>query len=132
MVKYAASISNDVNDYLRAVTGADVTAKDFRTWSGTVLAAQALSTLGSFTSQREAKTKVRAAVHRVAESLGNTVSVAASATSIRPSSRAIQTRTLPAIPACAGGDADMKRAEKIVLRYLRGVRAAAAGTPQRA
>lgn len=34
--------SSDVNDYLREVTGADVTAKDFRTWSGTVLAAMAL------------------------------------------------------------------------------------------
>lgn len=57
--------SGDVNDYLRAITGEDFTAKDFRTWHGTVLAAAAL---------RELKDAVQA-VKRVSEHLNNTPAV---------------------------------------------------------
>ena len=47
--------STDVNDYLKEITGTDITAKDFRTWAGTVLAAMALNELESFDSAAQAK-----------------------------------------------------------------------------
>ena len=47
--------SSDVNDYLKEITGTDITAKDFRTWAGTVLAAMALNELESFDSAAQAK-----------------------------------------------------------------------------
>jgi DNA topoisomerase I len=68
--------SGDVNDYLRHITGRDITAKDFRTWAGTVLAVMAL---------REAKNggggaaqpnkRLRAAIEQVAARLGNTPAI---------------------------------------------------------
>ena len=57
--------SADVNDYLKEITGRDVTAKDFRTWAGTVLAAIALKELDN----------VKAAIERVAQRLGNTPAI---------------------------------------------------------
>jgi len=68
--------SDDVNDYLRATTGEDYTAKDFRTWAGTVLAAAVLRGLEGFESESEAKRNVIAAIDRVARRLGNTRAVA--------------------------------------------------------
>jgi len=67
--------SADVNAYLREVSGDDFTAKDFRTWAGTVLAAQALAAVKRFTSQAEARRNVVAAVEAVAKRLGNTRAV---------------------------------------------------------
>jgi len=67
--------SSDVNDYLREVTGQDFTAKDFRTWSGTVLAAVELARLGVFENETEAKHRVVEAVRSVAGVLGNTQAV---------------------------------------------------------
>jgi DNA topoisomerase-1 len=67
--------SGDVNGYLRQVTGRDVTAKDFRTWSGTMLAARALRDLGPPTNEREAKRNVNRALDQVARRLGNTRAV---------------------------------------------------------
>ena len=67
--------SQDVNDYMRETTGEDYTAKDFRTWAGTVLAAVALSELEGFQSESEAKHNVVAAIDRVAGRLGNTRAV---------------------------------------------------------
>jgi DNA topoisomerase-1 len=67
--------SADVNDYLRQVSGEDFTAKDFRTWAGTVLAAQALAELQSFDSQAQAKRNIVKAVESVAAKLGNTKAV---------------------------------------------------------
>jgi DNA topoisomerase I len=67
--------SADVNDYLREVTGREFTAKDFRTWTGTVLAARALHELKEFTSAAQAKRNVLSAVEAVAGILGNTRSV---------------------------------------------------------
>jgi DNA topoisomerase I len=66
--------SGDVNDYLREQTGQDFTAKDFRTWTGTVLAARALQEM-AHTSQTQAKRNVLRAVDAVAGILGNTRSV---------------------------------------------------------
>jgi DNA topoisomerase I len=63
--------SADVNDYLREITGEDFTAKDFRTWAGTVLAASHLVEIGSFTSQTAAKKNITQAIKSVAVHLGN-------------------------------------------------------------
>jgi DNA topoisomerase-1 len=67
--------SEDVNAYLREISGDDFTAKDFRTWSGTVLASQALAQLARFTSPTEAKRNVMQAISCVAARLGNTKAV---------------------------------------------------------
>jgi DNA topoisomerase-1 len=67
--------SADVNDYLRDVTGQEFTAKDFRTWAGTIAAVSALDEGGSFDSEAEAKRHVVEAIEHVAERLGNTPAV---------------------------------------------------------
>lgn len=67
--------SADVNDYLRSITGEDYTAKDFRTWSGTVLAALALSEFEKVDSEAQAKKNIVRAIESVAEKLGNTPSI---------------------------------------------------------
>jgi DNA topoisomerase I len=67
--------SQDVNEYLRQITSEDFTAKDFRTWGGTVLAAIALSKQEVFQTEKQAKSNVRTAICAVAELLGNTPAV---------------------------------------------------------
>lgn len=67
--------SEDVNDYLREISGQDFTAKDFRTWAGTVLAAMALREFEKFDTKAQAKKNVVAAVESVAGKLGNTPAV---------------------------------------------------------
>jgi len=64
--------SQDVNDYLREVTGHDFTAKDFRTWAGTVLAAMALSMLDPFETKKQARANIKDAIRAVSKLLGNT------------------------------------------------------------
>lgn len=67
--------SADVNDYLRAITGEDYTAKDFRTWAGTVLAAMALQEFEKFDSEAQAKKNIVQAIENVARRLGNTPAI---------------------------------------------------------
>jgi DNA topoisomerase-1 len=67
--------SSDVNDYLREIGGEEFTAKDFRTWAGTVLAAMALEELEKFDSKAQRKRNIVRAIETVAERLGNTPSV---------------------------------------------------------
>jgi DNA topoisomerase-1 len=67
--------SDDVNQYLRETSGQDYTAKDFRTWGATVLAASALRELVSFESDTEARHNVVAAIDSVARKLGHTRAV---------------------------------------------------------
>jgi DNA topoisomerase-1 len=67
--------SSDVNDYLRDVSGAEFTAKDFRTWAGTVLAALALKELSVVDTKAAAKQNIVQAVKSVSSRLGNTPSV---------------------------------------------------------
>lgn len=67
--------SGDINDYLRAITGHEVTAKDFRTWAGTMLAATALRDAGAVASLRQAKRNIVRAIDQVAQRLGNTRAV---------------------------------------------------------
>jgi DNA topoisomerase-1 len=68
--------SDDVNRYLRQITGRDFSAKDFRTWAATVLAAVALEKRGAAATRTQAKRNVVAAVEAVAERLGNTPTIA--------------------------------------------------------
>ncbi len=68
--------SADVNEYLQQVTGEDFTAKDFRTWAGTILAARFLRETAGATNSRAAKKQLVRAIARVADELGNTAAVA--------------------------------------------------------
>jgi DNA topoisomerase-1 len=67
--------STDVNAYLREISGADITAKDFRTWAGTVLAAVALAAYEDFDSEAAGKRCIRRAIEDVAQRLGNTPTI---------------------------------------------------------
>ena len=64
-----------MNAYLKEITGKDITAKDFRTWAGTVLAAMALNEVESFDTAAQAKRNLRAAIEKVAARLGNTPTI---------------------------------------------------------
>lgn len=67
--------SSDVNDYLREIAGEEFSAKDFRTWAGTVLAAVALRAFEKFATQAQAKKNLVQAIEHVASRLGNTAAV---------------------------------------------------------
>jgi DNA topoisomerase I len=67
--------STDVNAYLQEITGEPFTAKDFRTWAGTMLASLALGELESFDTEAAAKRNVTRAIEQVAARLGNTAAV---------------------------------------------------------
>lgn len=67
--------SEEVNAYLREITGEDITAKDFRTWAGTQLAAEALRALRNIDSESRRKKAILRAVEKVARHLGNTPAV---------------------------------------------------------
>jgi DNA topoisomerase-1 len=67
--------SGDVNEYIREIAGGDFSAKDFRTWAGTMLACEALLALGPADSERTARANINAAIDQVAERLNNTRAV---------------------------------------------------------
>jgi DNA topoisomerase-1 len=67
--------SHGVNAYLKEITGAGIAAKDFRTWTGTVLTAMALSELEKAGSKVRAKRNITRAVEQVAARLGNTAAI---------------------------------------------------------
>ncbi len=67
--------SSDVNEYLREISGEHFTAKDFRTWAGSVLACVTLKELGPFETATEGKRKVGGAMEAVGEGRGKTPSV---------------------------------------------------------
>ena len=67
--------SHDVNEYLHEVTGEDITAKDFRTWAATNLAALALQEFEQFDSEAAAKKNVLRAIEKVSKLLGNTPAI---------------------------------------------------------
>jgi DNA topoisomerase-1 len=68
--------SDDLNRYIHEVMGEEYSAKDFRTWAGTFLAATLLNEMGVVESQKEQKTKIKEAINQVAQHLGNTEAVA--------------------------------------------------------
>ncbi|CAN5449174.1 DNA topoisomerase IB [soil metagenome] len=70
-----AIASEHVNDYLQAISGEDFTAKDFRTWAGTVLALQELSVLEPYENVTQAKKNVVEAIRSVSKRLGNTLAI---------------------------------------------------------
>lgn len=70
-----AITSDDVNKYLKEITGRSITAKDFRTWGGTMLAGTELRAIGPAPTQREAKRNIIRAIDAVASRLGNTRAV---------------------------------------------------------
>jgi DNA topoisomerase I len=67
--------SQDVNDYLRDITKENFTAKDFRTWAGTLLSALALNAQGGFETNKQGKANVKTAISAVAQLLGNTPAI---------------------------------------------------------
>ncbi|MEQ1492796.1 MAG: DNA topoisomerase IB [Terricaulis sp.] len=67
--------STDVNAYLRDISGRDISAKDFRTWGGTILAAAELSGFKTAKTQTLAKANIKAAIDVVSGSLGNTPTI---------------------------------------------------------
>lgn len=67
--------SHDVNAYLRRIAGRPVTAKDFRTWAGTVLTALSLHAIGPADTRKATRSAIRRALERVAARLGNTPTV---------------------------------------------------------
>jgi len=73
--EHQAIDSADVNAYVRDICGEDFTAKDFRTWAGTVIAARELARLPKSRSRAEAKRHIVRAVEAVAKRLGNTKAV---------------------------------------------------------
>ena len=113
--------SADVNAYLRECTGQDFTAKDFRTWNGTVHAAAELGACLVFQSMAEAKRNVIAAVSRVAERLNNTAAVCRKCY-IHPSViEAYLDGNLPSIaPTDAKSNGALTSPEKAILSFLRG------------
>ncbi len=66
---------NDINEYLKQATAPDFSAKDFRTWGGTLLAAHELAEIGKAEDEKTLKKNVVEAVKKVAEHLGNTPTV---------------------------------------------------------
>ena len=71
--------SQDINDYVRLVTGGEFTAKDFRTWRGTVVAASSLARSGPRVTETSMRRAISEAMNQVADVLGNTPSIARSA-----------------------------------------------------
>jgi DNA topoisomerase-1 len=67
--------SADVNAYLKEITGRDITAKDFRTWAGTVMAALALQEFEAFDTKATQKKNLKQAIERVSSRLGNTPTI---------------------------------------------------------
>lgn len=67
--------SSDVNEYLQELTGEQITAKDFRTWGGTLLSAVTLNNAGPFTTEQDAKKNISRTVKKVSQHLRNTPSV---------------------------------------------------------
>lgn len=67
--------SEDVNTYLKEITGQDITAKDFRTWGASAYAVKLLETMEYPDTQKELKTNMNVVIKSVAGKLGNTVSV---------------------------------------------------------
>lgn len=116
--------SSDVNAYLREIAGEEFSAKDFRTWAGTVLAALALREYEVFSTQAQAKRNLVQAIERVAERLGNTPAVCRKCY-IHPvilesylDGVTLEQLQANAAGALNGASNDLSADEKAVLRFL--------------
>ena len=116
--------SDDVNDYLRDVAGDGFTAKDFRTWVGTVLAACFLREMGAAGSEREGRRQVNEAIDRVARELGNTPAIARrcyvhpDVVDAHTDGSLLRLRLRPAGSGDAEGEHGLRAEERMVLRLL--------------
>jgi DNA topoisomerase I len=116
--------SQDVNEYLREITGEDFSAKDFRTWAGTVLTAIALNAQEKFENGKQAKAIIKTAISAVAKILGNTPAIcrkcyvhpAVLETYLDQKSIEGLTRTTEA--ALEREDVDLRSSEAVVLKFL--------------
>jgi len=116
--------SQDVNEYLREITGEDFSAKDFRTWAGTVLTAIALNAQEKFENGKQAKANIKTAISAVAKILGNTPAIcrkcyvhpAVLETYLDQKSIEGLTRTTEA--ALEREDVDLRSSEAAVLKFL--------------
>jgi DNA topoisomerase I len=123
--KRQAITSDDVNAHLREITGRDVTAKDFRTWGGTMHAAIALQSMGVASSRAEADRNIIKALDVVRERLGNTRAVCRKYY-VHPAliEAYLMGRTVPVAPAVARRyvrrhkEAALRRDEVAVLQFL--------------
>jgi DNA topoisomerase-1 len=121
--KRQAISSDDVNAHLREITGRDITAKDFRTWGGTMHAAVALRTMGPGATKKEIEGNILKAVDDVAGKLGNTRSVCRKYY-VHPAllEAYVEGRTIPVEPvakeAQRGRGAALRRDELAVLQFL--------------
>ena len=124
--------SADVNAYLHEIAGPGVTAKNFRTWAGTVLAALALHEMEASDSPKLAKKNVRAAIERVAAQLGNTPTVCRKSY-VHPEvvnaymDRGLMLEIVERIEEELGAQATLRPEEQAVLAFLHARLAAAAG-----
>jgi DNA topoisomerase-1 len=114
--------SDDVNDYIRAVAGDEFSAKDFRTWAGTLLTASALSAMEAFDSATEAKRNTNQAIKEVACLLGNTPAICRKCYVHPAILDAYLARTLQEVVALPGNDANryrgLRKEEKWLLHFL--------------
>jgi DNA topoisomerase-1 len=118
--------AGDINDYLRRITGRQVTAKDFRTWAGTTLAAAALRELGNFKTEKQGKAHIVAAIDQISKRLGNTRAVCRKYY-VHPAiiEAYLQGVTIPPTPVdvrqlrTSGGPAGLRRDEVAVIELLR-------------
>jgi DNA topoisomerase-1 len=111
--------SSEVNDYVRGATGEGFTAKDFRTWHASAIAAGALRDLGPARTEREAGRKVKRALERVAAALGNTPAVCRTSYVHPAAVEAFLDRSLFAIRARRARSGDLDADERLLLALLR-------------
>jgi DNA topoisomerase-1 len=126
--------SSDVNAYIRDAAGDDFSTKDFRTWNGTVLAAQALREAGAFSSQREARQTLVEVTREVASQLGNTPAVCRRCY-IHPEVVGVYLdeglQKLRIVTRAGADPSGLNAVERAVLRFLRGRATASADNGSR-
>jgi DNA topoisomerase-1 len=114
--------SQDVNDYLRDITNDNFTAKDFRTWAGTLLSALALNTQDGFETNKQAKVNVKDAIAAVAQLLGNTPAICRKCY-VHPAviEAYLSGSQIAGLVQCTKrpGNVNLRRAERAILKSLR-------------
>ncbi len=117
--------SQDVNEYLRAITGEDFSAKDFRTWAGTVLTAIGLKAQEKFENKKQAKANIKTAISAVAKILGNTPEICRKCY-VHPAvlenyldQKSIDGLKAMAEDALEKDDVDLRSSEAAVLKFLK-------------
>jgi DNA topoisomerase-1 len=116
---FHAVTSSDVNAYIREISGADFTAKDFRTWGGTTLALLTLAGFDPCEDERQAKKNVAETIRQVAEQLGNTTAVCRKYY-VHPAVIGCYLRgDLPQYALEGSGDGDLRPEEAAVLKLLK-------------